>query len=81
MGKPSGRPPRKVKRTNAERCKTYREKNKENYNANEALQKRIYRKQLKLKSAENQLRLQRQAATKRAQRQRKKLLSELRFQF
>ena len=81
MGKPRGRPPKEVKSTNAERCKTYREKNRENYNANEALRKRIYREKMKLKPAENRLRLQRQAAAKRAQRQRKKLLSKLRFQY
>ena len=71
MGKPRGRPPKENKTTNAERCKAYRNKHKESYKVDDALRKRISREQIKLKPAENRLRLQRQAAAKRAQRQRK----------
>ena len=69
-----GRPPKENKVTNAERCKAYRNRHKEAYKAKDALQKRIARENMKSKTAENRLRLQRQAAAKKALRRRKKLI-------
>ena len=69
-----GRPPKENKITNAERCKAYRNRHKEAYKAKDALQKRIARENMKSKPAENRLRLQRQAAAKKALRLRKKLI-------
>ena len=69
-----GRPPKENKITNAERCKAYRNRHKEAYKAKDALRKRIARENMKSKPAENRLRLQRQAAAKKALRLRKKLI-------
>ena len=74
MGKPRGRPPKDSKTTNAERCKAYRSKHQETYNADDALRKRLSREQMKLKPAENRLRLQRQAQLQRKSKD--KLLSK-----
>ena len=69
-----GRPPKENKITNAERSKAYRNRHKEAYKAKGTLRKRIARKNMKSKPAENRLRLQRQAAAKRALRLRKILI-------
>ena len=69
-----GRPPKENKITNAERCKAYRNRHKETCKAKNALRKRIARENMKSKPAENRLRLQRQAAAKKALRLRKKLI-------
>ena len=69
-----GRPPKENKITNAERCKAYRNRHKETFKAKDALRKRIVRENLKSKPAENRLRLQRQAAAKKALRLGKKLI-------
>ena len=69
-----GRPAKENKITNAECCKTYRNRHKEAYNAKDALRKRIARDKMKSKPPENRLRLQRQAAAKKALRLRKKLI-------
>ena len=69
-----GRPPKENKITNAERCRTYRSRHKEAYKAKGALRKRIALENVKSKPSENRLRLQRQAAAKKALRLRKKLI-------
>ena len=66
--------PKENKITNAERCKAYRNRHKEAYKAKDALRKRIARENMKSKPAENRLRLQQQAAAKKALRLRKKLI-------
>ena len=60
-----GRPLKENKISNAERCKTYRNRHKEAYKAEDALQKRIPGENMKSKPAENRLRLQREAAGKK----------------
>lgn len=61
MGRPT-----KANKTNAERCKAYRDKNKEAHKVNDALRKRVARERIKLNPAENRLRLKREAAAKKA---------------
>ena len=68
-----GQPPKENKITNAERCKAYRNKHKEAYQAKDALWKWIAQENMKSKPAENQLRLQQQAAAEKVGRLRKRL--------
>ena len=72
-----GRPQKESKITNAERCKAYRNRHKKAYKAKDALRKRIARENMKSKTAENQLQLQRQAAAKKALRLREKIIIQV----
>ena len=74
-----GRPPKENKITNAEHSKAYRKRHKEAYKAKGALRKRIARENMKSKPNENRLRLQRQAAAKKALQLRKKLIIQAGF--
>ena len=69
-----GRPPKENKSIKGERCKAYRNRHKEAYKAKDALRKRIAPENMRSKPAENRLRLQRQAAAKKALRLRKKII-------
>lgn len=68
-----GRPRKETATTNAERCKKYREKNREAYRANDALRKQLARQRMKQNPHQRQLILKREAAAKREQRLRNKL--------
>ena len=48
-----GRPPKENKIVDAERCKAYRNRHKETFEAKDAFRKRVARENLKSKSAEN----------------------------
>ena len=71
-----GRPKKEIASTNAERCKKYREKNKDEYRANDALRKKLNRLRKKQDPLRRDLMLKREAAAKRVYRQRKKLLTQ-----
>ena len=71
-----GRPRKETATTNAERCKKYREKNREAYRANDALRKQLARQRMKQNPHQRQLILKREAAAKREQRLRNKLFEQ-----
>ena len=63
--------------SNAERCRKYREKNKENYRKNDALCKKHCRLLLKLKDkGKYNLQKEKEKLRKRAEREKKKISSE-----
>ena len=71
-----GRPRKETATTNAERCKKYREKNREAYRANNALRKQLARQHMKQNPHQRQLILKREAAARKQQRLRKKFLEQ-----
>ena len=60
-----GRPRKENTTTNAERCKAYRNKSKEENKLNDALRKMIARQKIKQNPTENQLRLKNKAAKRK----------------